>query len=180
MNRRLLAVPGLALAVALSVAGCGGGGSPSAAAAATSPAASGSGSAPAGLSAFETCLKQHGVKVTPGQFTGRPRASSSPGAFPSGTPTARRTFNGGRNSAAFQACSKYAPSGFGTGFGRVISSSALAAFKACLTQHGVHVTGTTAAAVLAELRGATGNTRTAEQTCRVLIQPSAPTPSPSA
>ena len=83
------------------------------------------------------------------------------------------------DSAAFKACAKYAPAGFGGGFGRTISASALAAFKSCLSQNGVKVTGTTASAILAELRNATGKTAAAVRTCRVLIQPTSPTPSPS-
>ena len=162
-----------ALAGALVLAGCGGG---SGNAAGTSAAgASASATAPAGLSAFETCLKQHGVTVKPGQFSARPHASFSPGAFPTESPRPRASF-AGRNSAAFKACAKYAPSGFGGGFNRVISSSALAAFKSCLSANGVKVTGSTPTAILSELRNSTGKTATAVRTCRVLLQPTAPTP----
>jgi hypothetical protein len=163
-----------ALAAALMLAGCGGSGSTASTSAAA--AASASGTAPAGLSAFRTCLKQHGVKITPGQFSARPRGSFSPGAFRSGSPRPGASF-AGRNSAAFKACAKYAPAGFGTGANRVISSSALAAFKSCLTANGVKVTGSTASAILSELRDSTGKTATAVRTCRVLLQPAAPTPS---
>jgi hypothetical protein len=163
------------LAATLMLAGCGGSSS-SSSAGATSSASGGSTTAPAGLSAFQTCLKQHGVKINPGQFSGRPRASFSPGAVPTGSPRPRPSFSG---SAAFKACAKYAPAGFGAGFGRAISSSALAAFKSCLSQNGVKVTGTTASAVLGELRNSTGKTAAAVRTCRVLLQPAAPTPSPS-
>jgi hypothetical protein len=159
-----------ALTGALMLAGCGNTASTSAAAA----GASASATAPAALSAFQTCLKQHGVTIKPGQFSARPRASFSPGAFPSRSP--RASF-GGRNPAAFKACAKYAPAGFGTGANRVISSSALAAFKSCLTANGVKVTGSTASAILSELRDTTGKTATAVRTCRVLLQPAAPTPS---
>jgi hypothetical protein len=170
-----------ALAATLVLAGCGssGGGGSSGAAASTASATS---TASAKLSAFETCLKQHGVKVNPREFSGRPRASFTPTAFPTGSPRPRPSFTGSlsaRDSAAFKACAKYAPSGFGAGFGRTISSSALAAFKSCLSQNGIKVTGKTAGAVLAEVRGLTGKKATAVQTCRVLLQPSAPTPSPS-
>lgn len=48
-----------------------------------------------------------------------------------------------------------------------------------LSQNGVKVTGTTANAILAELRNATGKAAAAVRTCRVLLQPTAPTPSPS-
>jgi hypothetical protein len=160
-----------ALAGALMLAGCGGSGNTASTSAAAG--ASASATAPAGLSAFQTCLKQHGVTIKPGQFSARPRASFSPGAFPSGSP--RASF-AGRNSAAFKACAKYAPAGFGTGANRVISSSALAAFKSCLTANGVKVTGSTASAILSQLRNSTGKTATAVRTCRVLLQPAAPTP----
>jgi len=165
------------LAATLVLAGCGG--SSSSSAGATSSASASSTVALAGLSAFQTCLKQHGVTIRPGQFgSARPRASFTPTAFPTGSPRPRPSFSGA-DSAAFRACAKYAPAGFGAGFGRVISSSALAAFKSCLSQNGVKVTGTTAGAVLAELRDSTGKTAAAVRTCRVLLQPAAPTPSPS-
>ncbi len=162
-----------ALAGALVLAGCGGGSGNTADTSAA--AASASATAPAGLSALETCLKQHGVTVKPGQFSARPHASFSPGAFPTGSPRPRASF-AGRNSAAFKACAKYAPSGFGRGFNRVISSSALAAFKSCLSANGVKVTSSTPTAILSELRNSTGKTATAVRTCRVLLQPTAPTP----
>jgi len=165
----------LALAATLVLAGCGGSGSAGAAAAS---GAAGTATASAGLSAFTTCLKQHGVTVRPGQFGARPRGSFSPSAFPTGSPRPRPSL-AGRDSAAFKACAKYAPSGFGAGFGRVISSSALAAFKSCLSQNGVKVTGTTASAILAEVRNSTGKAAAAVRTCRVLLQPTTPTPSPS-
>ena len=171
------------LAATLVLAGCGGSTGSSSAAATSSASATSSAATSAKLSAFQTCLKQHGVTIKPGQFGGRPRASFSPSAFPTRSPRPRPSFTGsfaGRDSAAFKACAKYAPAGFGAGGfgGRGISASALAAFKSCLTQNGVKVTGKTAAAILGELRNATGKTAAAVKTCRVLIQP-APTASPS-
>jgi hypothetical protein len=165
------------LAVTLVLAGCGGSSSGSAGAASSASATS-TAAASAGLSAFRTCLKQHGVTIKPGQFSARPRASFTPTALPTGSPRPRPSLSG-RDSAAFQACAKYAPAGFGGGFGRAISNSALAAFKSCLGQNGVKVTGTSASAVLGELRNSTGKTAAAVRTCRVLLQPAAPTPSPS-
>ena len=176
IHRALMRGTLAALAAALVLTGCGGSsGSSSAGATSTASAAS---TTPAALSAFQTCLKQHGVKIKPGQFSARPRASFTPTAFPTGSPFSRPSF-AGRDSAAFKACAKYAPAGFGRGFGRTISSSALAAFKSCLSQNGVKVTGTTAGSVLAELRDATGKTAAAVRTCRVLLAPTAPTPSPT-
>lgn len=163
------------LAATLVLAGCGG----SSGSSTSSSSVSASGTTSAGLSAFQTCLKQHGVTIRPGQFgSARPRASFTRTAFPTGSPRPRPSFSG-TASAAFRACAKYAPAGFGRGFGRTISASALAAFKSCLGQNGVKVTGKTAAAILAELRNATGKTAAAVRTCRVLLQPTAPTPSPS-
>ena len=168
------------LAATLVLTGCGGSSGSSRSVAASSGSAS---PTSANLSAFQTCLKQHGVTIRPGQFnSARPRPSFTRTPFPTGSPRPRPSFSGsfaGTNSAAFKACAKYAPAGFGGGFGRTISSSALAAFKSCLSQNGVKVTGTTAAAVLAKLRNATGKTAKAVQTCRVLLQPTVPSPSPS-
>jgi hypothetical protein len=169
------------LATTLVLTGCGGS-SGSSAGATSSASATSTATTSAKLSAFQTCLKQHGVTIRPGQFNGaRPRASFTPTTFPTGSPRPRPSFTGSfaTDSAAFKACAKYAPAGFGGGFGRTISSSALAAFKSCLSQNGVTVTGKTASAILAELRNATGKTATAVRTCRVLLQPTAPSPSPS-
>ncbi len=169
-----------AVAGAFLLAGCGGGGGSS-----PTTASSASATSTAGLSAFQACLKQHGVTVSPSQFAGRPSGSFSPGAIPTGSfspgafpsGSARPSF-AGTNGAAFQACAKYAPAGFGGGAnGAGISSSALAAFKSCLASKGVKVTGSTASAVLSQLRNATGKTATAVSTCRVLLQPASPTPS---
>ena len=183
----------LAAAACLTLTACGGGGS--------TPAASGSGgavptpsassSASAALSAFDTCLKSHGVKTTfkPRAF---PSGSARPTARPTAFPTAHRSPGAGgfggfatnsADAAAFKACQKYAPTGFGGGFGGggSISASALAAFKSCMTQNGVTITGTSAESIFRQMRTATGKTATAYKTCRVLIQSSTtPTPSPSA
>lgn len=69
-----------------------------------------SGAQAAGTSAFQQCLKQHGVTLPSG---GRPSGGApSPGAgggqFPGG-------FGNGAGAKAFQACQKYAPAGFGRG-----------------------------------------------------------------
>jgi len=188
-RRRFLIQAALpALAAALVLAGCGGSSGSSNAGATSSASATSSAATSAKLSAFQTCLKQHGVTIKPGQFGARPRGSFTPTAFPTGS--ARPSFSGSarprpsfsgsaQDSAAFKACAKYAPTGFGGGFNRVVSSSALKAFKSCLSQNGVKVTGTTASAILAELRNATGKTAAADRTCRVLLAPTAPTASPS-
>ncbi len=165
------------LAATLMLAGCGGSASSSVGATSTT-SPTGTATASARLSALQACLKQHGVTIRPGQFGARPRASFTPTALPTRSPRPRPSISG-RDSTAFKACAKYAPAGFGGGFGRAISSSALAAFKSCLSQNGVKITGTTAGAILAELRNSTGKTAAAVKTCRVLLQPAAPSSSPS-
>jgi hypothetical protein len=163
-----------ALAGALLLAGCGGGTSGTSAA-----GASASATASAGLSTFQTCLKQHGVTITPRPSGARPTGSFSPGAFPTGSARPRPSSTGA-DSTALKACEKYAPAGFGGGANRTVSSSALTAFKSCLSSNGVKVTGSTASAILSQLRNATGKTATAARTCEVLLQSTAPTPTPSA
>ena len=175
-----------AIVACVALVGCGGGGTAS-----SSPSTSTSATQSAGLSAFQTCLKQHGVKITP-RASFSPGASFSPRAFPSGTafPTAFPSggfggggFGGGAtgaNSAALKACQKYAPKGFRTG-GGTISASAIAAFKSCMKQNGVTVTSTTFAS-LARLTRSSKKAATAYATCRVLLAQgfSRPTPTPTA
>jgi PT repeat len=188
----------LAAIACLAVTGCGGGGTAAASSsAAATPAATASGGTAAKLSAFDTCLKAHGVKITArrGAFpsgTARPTAfpTDRPTAFPTNRPTAFPTahrsgaaggfFGGGADSAAFKACAKYAPAGFGGRFGggAAISASAFSAFKSCMSQNGVKITGT-AQTAMRTLRTATGKTATAFKTCQVLLQTGSPTPSPS-
>jgi hypothetical protein len=174
--------------VCLALVGCGGGGTASSSPTTSSSA---SGTQSAGLSAFETCLKAHGVKVTP-RASLSPGASFSPRAFPSGSafPTAFPSGGGflggggfgaratGANSAAFKACQKYAPKGFRTGGGGVISASAIAAFKSCMSQNGVKVT-TTNFASLARLSRSSKKAAAAFNTCRVLLAQGFSRPSPT-
>ena len=177
LSRQLLIRWAAPTAVAcLAIAGCGSSTSTSSASAASSPTSS------AGLSAFQTCLKEHGVKITP-------RASFSPRPFPSGSgfPTAFPSGGfpggfgaGGANSAAFKACAKYEPAGFRFGGGGGISASAIAAFKSCMSQNGVKVTSTTFAS-LAKLRSSSKKAAAAFNICGVLLEQgfSRPTPSPT-
>ena len=166
-----------AVVACLATAGCG---------SSTPARTASSGSSPtqsAGLSAFQTCLKQHGVKITPrASFSARPFPSGSgfPTAFPSGGFPGGGFGAGGANSAAFKACAKYAPAGFRTGRHFTISASAIAAFKSCMSQNGVKVTSTTFPA-LAKLRSSSKKAAAAFKICGVLLQQgfSRPTPSPT-
>jgi hypothetical protein len=168
------ALPAVVVAC-LAITGCGSSSSASSATAASSPTTS------AGLSAFQTCLKQHGVKITPhASFSPRPFPSgtSFPTAFPTAFPSGFR--GGGANSAAFKACAKYEPAGFRTGRHFTISASAIAAFKSCMSQNGVKVTSTTFAS-LAKLRSGSKKAAAAFKICGVLLEQgfSRPTPSPT-
>ena len=175
------ALPAIVACVAL--VGCGGGGTASSSSSASSSAGA---TQSAGLSAFQTCLKAHGVKIRP-RASFSPGASFSPRAFPSGSgfPTAFPSGGflggaGGANSAAFKACQKYAPKGFRLG-GGTINASAIAAFKSCMSQNGVTVTSTSFAS-LAKLARSSKKAAAAFNTCRVLLAQgfSRPTPSPTA
>ncbi len=124
----------------------------------------------ASQSAFQQCLRQHGVNIP----TARPSFAGTPspggGQFPGGG-------QGGTSGSAFQACRKYMPAGFGPGGGGGgISASAFSAFSSCLQQHGVKLTGTGASA-LRSLRSATGKTAQAVKTCQPLLPTGVPTPS---
>ena len=168
-----------AVVACLALAGCGS--STAASSAAATGTATGSATQSAGLSAFQTCLKQHGVKIRPGaSFSPRPFASRSgfPTAFPTAFPSGFASRAGGANSAAFKACQKYAPAGFRFGGGGGISASAIAAFKSCMSQNGVKVTSTTFAS-LAKLTRSSKKAAAAFNICRVLLAQGFARPSPS-
>jgi hypothetical protein len=163
-----------AVVACLAIAGCGSSTS-SSSASTSSPTQS------AGLSAFQTCLKQHGVKITPhASFSPRPHPTGTgfPTAFPTAFPSGFA--GGGANSAAFKACQKYAPAGFRTGRHFTISASAIAAFKSCMSQNGVKVTSTTFAS-LAKLRRSSAKAAAAFKICGTLIEQgfAGPTPTPT-
>ncbi len=170
-----------AVVACLVVAGCG-----SSAASSTSTSTGSSPTQSAGLSAFQTCLKQHGVKITP-RASRSPRAFASgfpsggfPTAFPSGGFPGGGFASGGANSAAFKACAKYEPAGFRRGGGVSISASAIAAFKSCMSQNGVKVTSTTFPA-LGKLERSSKKAAAAFKICGVLLQQgiTRPTPTPT-
>jgi hypothetical protein len=135
-----------------------------------------SGAQAAGTSAFQQCLRQHGVTLPSGRpsFSGTP----SPGAsIPAGGGQFPGGFGNGAGSKAFQACRKYAPAGFGRGRPGAGGLSALSAFTSCLKQHGVKLTGGLGA--LQSLSRASGKVKKAFQTCRALLPQGVPTATPS-
>jgi len=143
-----LLLPVLAAAVLLA-AGCGGTSNSTAAApAATAPSAttpsSGGGFRPIANSKFTDCLKAHGVSLPSGGFSRRRSANGQP---QTGQPrSGGGAFSNPKTRAAFQACRTLLPNGGrfgrGGGFGRPGATSAVfAKYRACLTAHGVKLTG---------------------------------------
>ena len=114
IGRVMGAVGGCAVLVLASGCGVVGGSS------ASSCSASGS------FTAYQNCLRQHGVSIP----TARP--SGGPGGFGGGG------FGGGANQQARQACASLRPSGGrfgGGGFGGQFGS-AIQAFRSCMASHG--------------------------------------------
>jgi hypothetical protein len=112
------AVAGCALVVLLA-AGCGGANAASTAAAAATPKAT------PGMSAYLTCLRQHGVKIPTTRPTAQPTARPS-GGFASPNPAM---------AAARTACASLRPkNGFG-GFGGQFAT-AFQAFRTCMSAQG--------------------------------------------
>jgi len=192
---RFAGLAALAATACLALTACGGSSSSNTADAGAAATASSSATSSSSLAAFQSCLKSHGVTIKPGAFGSggaRPFPTGSAHPFPTGSarpfPTGsftRRPGAGfsGADSTAYKDCAKYAPTGFGRGFGgggfSGVSASAIAAFKSCMSQNGVKVTGTTTQQIFSSLRNATGKTAAADRTCRVLLQPSGATPTPS-
>ena len=163
--------------LALLAAGCGGGSSSSSAPAAATTAgtgapAGGSGAQGVALTAFTSCLKQHGITTTGfGGLGRRPRgASGASGASgPSGASGVTRRFGQGgsgpggggffgRNltaaqQKAFTACRSKLPAGTGrfgpggaSGAGGTTQNPAFAKYTQCLSKHGVKFGSTSSSA----------------------------------
>jgi hypothetical protein len=166
---------GCALVVLLA-AGCGG-------ATAAPAASSATAKATPGMSAYLTCLRQHGVNVPTTRPTARPTARPS-GGFPSPNPSMQ---------AARQACASLRPKGgfggFGGGGGQF--AAAFQAFRSCMAAQGepIPTTRPTAPPTPAPSPGAdrflnglnpsTPKVAAALKACQSKL-PKFPTPSPSA
>jgi len=125
--RRALVPAAVGCAALLLIAGCG----QTKSAAATTP--SSPSSAGSSITAYLTCLRQHGVNVPTARPTVRPTAQ----------PTARPTGGFGGGSAAMQkarqACASLRPAGgFGFGGGGRFAA-AFQAFRTCMASHGVTI-----------------------------------------
>jgi hypothetical protein len=122
-SRRALGPVMLGGAALLLMTGCGQAASPAAAAPSTSSSSS---SARSSMTAYLTCLRQHGVNVPTARPTVRPTARPS-GGF--GSPSAAML-------KARQACAKLRPAGgFGFGGGGQFAA-AFQAFRTCMASHG--------------------------------------------
>ncbi len=157
MRRRpltLLSLPVLAAACLLA-AGCGGTSNSTAASTttastpATTTPGQGGGFRRIANTKFTACLKAQGVTLPSGGFFRRRGANGQPatGQPPAGGGGGGGAFNNPKTRAAFQACRKYLPNGgqFGRGGngGRPggFNSAAFTKYRACLTAHGVKLTG---------------------------------------
>ena len=120
--RRALVPVAAGCAALLLIAGCGRARS----AAATAP--SSPSSARSSMTAYLTCLRQHGVNVPTTRLTARPTARPS-GGF--GSPSSAML-------KARQACAKLRPAG-GFGFGGGGFTAAFRAFRTCVASHGVTI-----------------------------------------
>jgi hypothetical protein len=156
--RRAFTFRGGAIAVvvvgAIGLSACGG--SSGSSATSTTTASSSSGAAtttPAGgtatnnaaLARYTACLKQHGVTLPSRGAGGAPGAGGgAPPTTTGGSATPPQQPAGGVNNAKFQkaqtACASLRPKGArggGPGFGGAQNSAAFAAYRNCLTIHGV-------------------------------------------
>lgn len=156
--RRAALAAGSCLVVAGALAACGSSASGDSAAASSSQGAD-------GFAAYRQCLSEHGITLPSGgpgggqpgqgqqgeQPSGLPtdRPSGAPSGMPSGGPGGGGMPGGvlpsGIDASAFQsaneACASLRPTGGPGGGGAGIDQSALAAYRSCLSDHGVTVTG---------------------------------------
>jgi hypothetical protein len=176
-------------AVAISgavLAACGSGAASSASSSTTTTTTSGSGSAGSSTSAsntaFTSCLKQHGVSSS---GLGSGFGHGAPGST-GGTKPAAGTAINSKMRSALQACASLRPkgSGFG-GFGVAggasgASSTAVAAFRNCMTLHGVTLpkAGSGGAPGANSALTSTASYKSAFKACSSLL-PTKPTTTPS-
>jgi hypothetical protein len=176
---RWSAVALAAAAVAVSLAACSGGGKGGAGGANPSNGARGA------FQAYTNCLSQHGVTVP--QASRGPRGSGRPSVRPSGFPTARPSDGaGGGNRYGFgdqpppgvdpstwanaqQACAALRPSG-----GPQRDNGAITAYRNCLADHGVTLSGGQD-----QLNSADPKVASAMQICEPLRPTGRPTGRPS-
>ena len=128
------------LALPVLLAACGGSSSSTASPTTTTPptTAAGRAGASASVTKYTQCLTSHGVPAGANGLFGRRGAGSASGGATSGSsvPTGTRPTIPAQYQQAFQACASLRPTGgFGGGFG--LNSAQAAAYRNCLTIHGV-------------------------------------------
>lgn len=161
---------GVIAAGCLLLAACGSSTAASTSAPTASPTGSGSGSA--AFAAYRQCLQQHGASLPTSGAGGNSAGTTSSAA----------------NTAARQAYASLRPAGGFGGTGGAISASALAAFRSCMSDHGVNVPTTTPAPSASRTGGTSGaggvlaglsrndpTVAKALATCRVLLPTRTPT-----
>jgi hypothetical protein len=143
------ALGALLLATALAVAACGGssGTASTTSTTSTTTTAAASGASSAALAKYTACLKENGVTLPTGGGgpPGGGGGASPTGTTGGGTSTTRRPAFGAGGNAEFAkaqaACAKLRPAGLRAGGfggpGGGANSAAFAAYRNCLTLHGV-------------------------------------------
>jgi hypothetical protein len=174
----------VASAAVLLAAACGGSSNSSGSGSGSEAGNGRAGGNAAAFTAYIDCMAKNGVTITMPSF--EPRASRSPGAFPSGQPRPSGSagqrgggFPGGGNmfqkpagvddatwTKAQAACASVRPSGRGGNGG---DNGANAAYRNCLQQHGVTLGD-------GKLNTADPAVKKAEETCKVLRPTASATP----
>jgi hypothetical protein len=113
-----------------------------------------------GFAAYQSCLAQHGITLPSRGQEGRPFPSGSrpPGGMPEGAGVDRETWQ-----KAQEACASVMPTAGAGGFGGG-NNSAFAAYRNCLTEHGVAAS----AGAGMQLNTADAKVAAAEKACAAL------------
>ncbi len=186
---RALTAAGLLASGAMLLTACSSSSTATASSGASASASAGS-AAGSGMSAYRTCLSQHGVTLPSGRPSGSysynpsaPHPSHS-GGYGGGY----GGFGGGASAnptmaAAMQACASLRPKGGGFGGGKGLGGTALAAFTSCMKDNGVTVNAT-GGGLGALLKSTDAKTVAALKVCKPLLPTrggsAAPSASPSA
>jgi hypothetical protein len=132
------------IAVAVLATACGGGSTKTSSSASTSTTTPAGSTAAASRAKFTQCLESHGVPASvasAGFGGGRRGAGGSTSSTTTGGSSSNRSSLFTQYQSAFTACRSDLPSGFGGGGN--FNSAASAAYRNCLTLHGVTVPTTT-------------------------------------
>ena len=178
---RALAAAGLLASGAMLLTACS---SSSTATATSGASASASSAAGSGISAYRTCLSQHGVTMPSGRPSGSfshnpnaPRPSHS-GGYGGGYGGYGGASANPTMAAAIKACASLQPKG-GFGGGRGLGGTALAAFTSCMKDNGVTVN-SAGGGLGALLKSTDAKTVAALKVCKPLLPTRSGSPAPAA